>query len=313
MSAPPQARPEVSASSPIGVFDSGVGGLTVARAIMDQLPHESILYVGDTAHAPYGPRPIAQVRALALGIMDELVDAGVKALVIACNSASAAVLRDARERYTGRHGIPVVEVIQPAVRRAVAATRSGRIGVIGTQATVGSRAYDDSFSAAPHLQVTSAACPRFVEFVEAGITTGPELLATAQEYTEPLRVAGVDTLVLGCTHYPLLTGALSLVMGEDVTLVSSAEETAKDLYRELVRLGLEHPHSAAGSGQDTRHRFAATGDPEHFQALARRFLGPEVGAVRRLDTVRERYPTAALAQLTPDLIARLGAEQERET
>ncbi|QCP08952.1 glutamate racemase [Micrococcus luteus] len=303
----------MSASSPIGVFDSGVGGLTVARAIMDQLPHESILYVGDTAHAPYGPRPIAQVRALALGIMDELVDAGVKALVIACNSASAAVLRDARERYTGRHGIPVVEVIQPAVRRAVAATRSGRIGVIGTQATVGSRAYDDSFSAAPHLQVTSAACPRFVEFVEAGITTGPELLATAQEYTEPLRAAGVDTLVLGCTHYPLLTGALSLVMGEDVTLVSSAEETAKDLYRELVRLGLEHPHSAAGSGQDTRHRFAATGDPEHFQALARRFLGPEVGAVRRLDTVRERYPTAALAQLTPDLIARLGAEQERET
>ena len=313
MSAPPQSRPEVSASSPIGVFDSGVGGLTVARAIMDQLPHESILYVGDTAHAPYGPRPIAQVRALALGIMDELVDAGVKALVIACNSASAAVLRDARERYTGRHGIPVVEVIQPAVRRAVAATRSGRIGVIGTQATVGSRAYDDSFSAAPHLQVTSAACPRFVEFVEAGITTGPELLATAQAYTEPLRAAGVDTLVLGCTHYPLLTGALSLVMGEDVTLVSSAEETAKDLYRELVRLGLEHPHSAAGSGQDTRHRFAATGDPEHFQALARRFLGPEVGAVRRLDTVRERYPTAALAQLTPDLIARLGAEQERET
>ncbi|MDN5692993.1 MAG: glutamate racemase [Micrococcaceae bacterium] len=303
----------MSASSPIGVFDSGVGGLTVARAIMDQLPHESILYVGDTAHAPYGPRPIAQVRALALGIMDELVDAGVKALVIACNSASAAVLRDARERYTGRHGIPVVEVIQPAVRRAVAATRSGRIGVIGTQATVGSRAYDDSFSAAPHLEVTSAACPRFVEFVEAGITTGPELLATAQEYTEPLRAAGVDTLVLGCTHYPLLTGALSLVMGEDVTLVSSAEETAKDLYRELVRLGLEHPHAAAGSGQDTRHRFAATGDPEHFQALARRFLGPEVGAVRRLDTVRERYPTAALAQLTPDLIARLGAEQERET
>ncbi len=313
MSAPPQSRSEVSASSPIGVFDSGVGGLTVARAIMDQLPHESILYVGDTAHAPYGPRPIAQVRALALGIMDELVDAGVKALVIACNSASAAVLRDARERYTGRHGIPVVEVIQPAVRRAVAATRSGRIGVIGTQATVGSRAYDDSFSAAPHLQVTSAACPRFVEFVEAGITTGPELLATAQEYTEPLRAAGVDTLVLGCTHYPLLTGALSLVMGEDVTLVSSAEETAKDLYRELVRLGLEHTHSAAGSGQDARHRFAATGDPEHFQALARRFLGPEVGAVRRLDTVRERYPTAALAQLTPDLIARLGTEQERET
>lgn len=313
MSAGGPARPAVTASSPIGVFDSGVGGLTVARAIMDQLPHESILYVGDTAHAPYGPRPIAQVRALALGIMDELVAEGVKALVIACNSASAAVLRDARERYTGGHGIPVVEVIQPAVRRAVAATRTGRIGVIGTQATVGSRAYDDSFSAAPHLKLTSAACPRFVEFVEAGVTTGPELLATAREYTEPLRAAEVDTLVLGCTHYPLLTGALSLVMGEDVTLVSSAEETAKDLYRELVRMGLEHPRSASGSGQHTRHRFAATGDPDHFQALARRFLGPEVESVRRLDTGRERLPAAAPPPPTPDPHARPGAEQERET
>ena len=303
------SRPHADAASPIGGFDSGVGGLTVARAIMDQLPHESILYVGDTAHSPYGPRPIAQVRALALGIMDELVDAGVKALVIACNSASAAVLRDARERYTGRLGIPVVEVIQPAVRRAVAATRNGRIGVIGTQATVGSRAYEDSFSAAPHLSVTSAACPRFVEFVEAGITTGPELLATAEEYVAPLKAAEVDTLVLGCTHYPLLTGALSLVMGEDVTLVSSAEETAKDLYRALVRDGIEHPHSAAGSGQSASHRFMSTGDPRHFQALARRFLGPEVESVARMDTVRERYPTAALAQLTPDLIARLDSER----
>ena len=155
-------------NSPIGVFDSGVGGLTVARSIIDQLPNEEILYVGDTAHAPYGPRPIAQVRALALGIMDELVEAGVKALVIACNSASAAVLRDARERYTGRLGIPVVEVIQPAVRRAVSSTRNGRIGVIATQGTVTSRAYEDAFAAAPALEVTSAACPRFVEFVERG-------------------------------------------------------------------------------------------------------------------------------------------------
>ena len=212
-------RAAVDAAAPIGVFDSGVGGLTVARAIMDQLPHESILYVGDTEHSPYGPRPIAEVRALALAIMDELVARGVKALVIACNSASAAVLRDARERYTGGHGIPVIEVIQPAVRRAVAATRTGRIGVIGTEATVGSRAYEDSFSAAPHLEITSVACPRFVEFVEAGITTGPELLETAREYTAPLRAAGVDTLVLGCTHYPLLTGALSLVMGEDLSLI----------------------------------------------------------------------------------------------
>ena len=306
-------RAAVDAAAPIGVFDSGVGGLTVARAIMDQLPHESILYVGDTEHSPYGPRPIAEVRALALAIMDELVARGVKALVIACNSASAAVLRDARERYTGGHGIPVIEVIQPAVRRALAATRTGRIGVIGTEATVGSRAYEDSFSAAPHLEITSVACPRFVEFVEAGITTGPELLETAREYTAPLRAAGVDTLVLGCTHYPLLTGALSLVMGEDVTLVSSAEETAKDLYRELVRLGLEHPHSAAGSGQATRHRFAATGDPDHFQALARRFLGPEVESVRRLETIGAPRPAAAPVPTRSTAFVRLGAEQEGVT
>jgi len=143
------------ASRPIGVFDSGVGGLTVARSIIDQLPNESILYVGDTAHGPYGPLPIAEVRANALGVMDELVDSGVKLLTIACNSASAAVLRDARERYTARYGIPVIEVIQPAVRRAVAATRTGRVGVIGTSATVGSRAYEDTFAAAPDLEIKS--------------------------------------------------------------------------------------------------------------------------------------------------------------
>ncbi|MDO5633264.1 MAG: glutamate racemase [Micrococcus sp.] len=308
---PPHAPASVAGpSAPIGIFDSGVGGLTVARAIMDQLPHEPLIYVGDTAHSPYGPRPIAQVRALALGIMDELVSAGVKALVIACNSASAAVLRDARERYTGRHGIPVVEVIQPAVRRAVAATRNGRIGVIGTQATVGSRAYEDSFSAAPHLEVTSAACPRFVEFVEGGITSGPELLATAEQYVAPLKAAGVDTLVLGCTHYPLLTGALSLVMGDDVTLVSSAEETAKDLYRELVKHGLEHPDAVRTGAALAQHRFMATGDADAFHALARRFLGPEVSAVQHIDTVRERYPTGVLAQVTPEMLAEERAEQE---
>src|SRR6185312_5862120 len=178
-SAPTRRRAAHESTAPLGIFDSGVGGLTVARAVIDQLPHESTLYVGDTANSPYGPLPIAQVRANALGVMDELVDAGVKLLVIACNSASAAVLRDARERYTARYGIPVVEVIQPAVRRAVAATRNGRIGVIGTQATVGSRAYEDAFAAAPHLRITAAACPRFVEFVENGITTGVELLRTA--------------------------------------------------------------------------------------------------------------------------------------
>ncbi|WP_413543218.1 glutamate racemase [Citricoccus nitrophenolicus] len=291
-------------TAPIGVFDSGVGGLTVARAIIDQLPGEQIAYVGDTANGPYGPRSIAQVRAFALGIMDELVDAGVKVLVIACNSASAAVLRDARERYTARYGIPVVEVIQPAVRRAVAATRNGRIGVIGTEATVGSRAYEDTFAAAPHLEVSSVACPRFVEFVEAGVTTGPELLATAERYLAPLQAAGVDTLVLGCTHYPLLTGVISLVMGEHVTLVSSAEETAKDVYRALVRHGLEGPVRPGDTGAEPvpAHTFMATGDARQFEVLARRFLGPEVGGVQHVDHIAERYPTGVLARITPEMV-----------
>ncbi|MGO1182552.1 MAG: glutamate racemase [Micrococcaceae bacterium] len=292
----------VNSGSPIGIFDSGVGGLTVARAVIDQLPMESIVYVGDTVNSPYGPKSIATVRRLALDVMDELVDAGVKLLVIACNSASAAVLRDARERYTQRYGIPVVEVIQPAVRRAVAATRNGRIGVIGTEATVGSRAYEDTFAAAPSLEVTSVACPRFVEFVEAGITTGPELRALAEEYLAPLKAAGVDTLVLGCTHYPLLTGVVSYVMGENVTLVSSAEETAQDVYRELVRHELENVEnsSAPGSAADPssglqRHRFMATGDAEQFERLARRFLGPEVTGVHHVNRVAEELPTGALS------------------
>ena len=261
--------------APIGIFDSGVGGLTVARAIIDQLPNESIVYLGDTANSPYGPKSIPEVRELALGVMDRLVDEGVKLLVIACNSASAAVLRDARERYTEGRGIPVVEVIQPAVRRAVAATRNKHIGVIGT--TVTSKAYDDAFAAAVDLKITSAACPEFVDYVERGITSGPELLGIAEKYLAPIKQAGVDTLVLGCTHYPLLTGAISYVMGEDVTLVSSAEETAKDVYRTLVAHNLLRTASTPPT-----LRFLATGDEKSFGELARRFLGPEVAHVEHV-------------------------------
>ena len=257
--------------APIGIFDSGVGGLTVARAILDQLPNESTLYIGDTARGPYGPRPLAEVREFALETMDFLVSQGVKAIVIACNTASAAMLRDARERYS----IPVIEVIQPAVRRAVAATRSGNVGVIGTRATIDSKAYVDAFAAAPQLNITSIACPLFVEFVERGETSGTEITKIAREYLSPVMEAKVDTLVLGCTHYPLLTGVISYVMGEGVTLVSSAEETAKDLYRTLVENGLLREQSATPA----THKFLATGDAKAFETLARRFLGPEVTKV----------------------------------
>ena len=261
----------MSSDAPIGIFDSGVGGLTVARAIIDQLPHESILYVGDTARGPYGPRPLAEVRSFALEIMDQLVAAGVKAIVIACNSASAATLRDARERYE----VPLIEVIQPAARRAVAATRSGKVGVIGTQATIDSGAYLDAFAAAPQLNISSIACPKFVEFVERGETSGSEVTKIAQDYLKPLIDADVDTLVLGCTHYPLLTGVISYVMGNDVTLVSSADETAKDLYRILVEKNLLRTQNTGAP----QHTFVATGDNQQFAILARRFLGPEVVAV----------------------------------
>ena len=257
--------------APIGIFDSGVGGLTVARAILDQLPNESTLYIGDTARGPYGPRPLAEVREFALETMDFLVSQGVKAIVIACNTASAAMLRDARERYS----IPVIEVIQPAVRRAVAATRTGNIGVIGTRATIDSKAYVDAFAAAPQLNITSIACPLFVEFVERGETSGTEITKIAREYLAPVMDAKVDTLVLGCTHYPLLTGVISYVMGEGVTLVSSAEETAKDLYRTLVENGLLRTQSTTPA----THKFLATGDAKAFETLARRFLGPEVTKV----------------------------------
>ncbi|MEU6138251.1 glutamate racemase [Nocardioides sp. NPDC047086] len=264
------AQPDRDA--PIGIFDSGFGGLTVARSVIDQLAHESILYVGDTARAPYGPKPIAEVREYALECLDHLVAQGVKALVIACNSASAAMLRDARERYKP---LPVVEVILPATRRAVAASRTGSIGVICTHATAESMAYDDAFAAAPHVSLHTRACPQFVPFVEAGITGGDELLAAAHEYLDPLTSAGVDTLILGCTHYPLLTGVISYVMGDNVTLVSSAEESAKDVYRVLAEHDLMRE-----SGEPT-YTFLTTGNPAEFKAIGARFLGPELAAAQQ--------------------------------
>lgn len=265
-----------SRNAPIGVFDSGVGGLTVARAIRDLLPHESITYIGDTAHSPYGTKSISEVRAVALDVMDELVAQGVKMLVIACNTASAAMLRDARERYA----VPVVEVIQPAVRAAVAATRNNVVGVIGTSATITSRAYQDAFAAAPHIEVFAESAPRFVEFVEAGQTSGPEVLRAAREYLAPLIEAGVDTLVLGCTHYPFLRGAIAYVMGQGVRLVGSDSETAKDVYRELLEGDLDRI-----AASPPVYRYEATGtNTAEFLRLSGLFLGPRVNAVDIMTT-----------------------------
>jgi glutamate racemase len=267
----------------IGIVDSGVGGLTVARAVIDQLPNESIRYIGDTAHGPYGPLPIAEVREHALGLLDELADQGVKLLVIACNTASAAMFRDAKERYTDRLGIPVIEVIQPAVRTAVARTRSKRIGVIGTEGTIKSGAYQDSFVADPEIEVTAVACPRFVEFVEAGVTSGDELFAVANEYLAPLKDANVDTLVLGCTHYPLISAAIQYVMGPDVSLVSSDDATAYEVYQTLLTHDLLRT-----STTPSVHSYETTGgDRERFRELTHRFLGLEIDRV-------DAFPTGAI-------------------
>lgn len=263
-------------NAPIGLFDSGVGGLTVARAIRDLLPNESLTYVGDTQNSPYGPKPIADVRRFSLGVLDQLVEQGVKALVIACNTASAAMLRDAHERYD----IPVLEVIQPAVRSAMSITRNGKVGLIGTVGTINSRAYDDLFSMRPEISLTTQACPRFVEFVESGVTTGPEVLETAREYLAPLMARDIDTLVLGCTHYPFLRGAISQIVGPEVALVSSDIETANDVYRLLTERNL-----LRDSPLPPTIRYEATGtDTRAFSELANRLLGVDVSRVDHTPT-----------------------------
>ncbi len=255
---------------PIGVFDSGVGGLTVARAIMDLLPHEPIVYVGDSARFPYGPKPVEDIRRFALDIAAYLVTRGVKMLVVACNSIEVSAIGD----IAATHGVPVVGVINPGVRAAIRATRNGAIGVIGTVATIATGAYQRAVGSAAELH--AAACPVFVEHVERGDTTSEELRRAAASYLTPLKERGVDTLILGCTHYPLLSGLLQLEMGPDVVLVSSAEETAKDVYATLLREGLARGEEA---GHPT-HEFLCTGDPVQFQRLADRFLGPEIGDLR---------------------------------
>ncbi|WP_225976625.1 MULTISPECIES: glutamate racemase [Corynebacterium] len=264
---------QTSNNAPIGIFDSGLGGLTVARSIVDQLPHESIIYIGDTKNAPYGPQPLSKVRDHSQRIADELVRRGCKMIVIACNTATSAFVRDARERYD----IPVVGVILPAVRRAVSTTRNNKIGVIGTQGTITSGAYQEFFAASPQVEVTATPCPQFVNFVERGITSGRQILGVAEGYLAPLQAAGVDTLVLGCTHYPLLSGVIQLAMGDDVTLVSSAEETAKDVLRVL-----SHSDKLADPEHAVERSFESTGDPAIFAMLAQRFLGPHVTEVQHV-------------------------------
>ena len=268
-------------NAPIGIFDSGVGGLTVARSIIDQVPNESIIYIGDSRNAPYGEKTLDEVKNLSINVMDKLVNAGVKMLVIACNSASSAVYKVALERYEKQMSIPVVEVIHPAVREALAVTRNKKIGVIGTKATVDSqsyiRAFKDNDNYNDGIEIFTKACPDFVKYVEKGIVSGDLLLDTAKRYLAPIKEKNVDTLVLGCTHYPLLSAVISYVMGSGVTLVSSAEQTSKDVYSILLNNSIANPNSGNGI-----YKFYTTGEEAEFEKLARRFLGPEVKTVNSI-------------------------------
>lgn len=258
-------------SRPIGVFDSGVGGLTIVRGLIDLMPGEQVVYFGDTARYPYGPRTRDEVRGFALQIASWLVEQDVKMLVAACNSASSAGLDHVRAAFPA---VPLVEVVEPAVRAAVHATRNRRIGVIGTELTIASGAYDRAVAATKeNVTLVSAACPRFVEFVERGETAGPEVIEIAREYLAPMIEQDVDTLILGCTHYPLLSGVLKFVM-RDAVLISSAEETAQDVYTTLTQQDLLRTVD-----QPPVHRFVSSGDATTFHALGSRFLGPEIVAV----------------------------------
>ena len=258
-------------SAPVGVFDSGIGGLTVAHEVIRQLPHESVLYFGDTARVPYGPKSPDTVRRYSREIADFLRDQGVKSIVIACNTATAHALTALREQFD----MPVIGVVEPGARAAVAATTRGRIGVIGTVGTIKSGAYERAIRAInSDVFITARACPLFVPLVEEGWTDHDATRLIAREYLEPMIAADIDTLVLGCTHYPLLKPLLRDVLGPDVRLIDSAEETAAETARTLAAANL-----TASDGADPTYRFVASDDPLQFLQLGQRFLGDTIEGV----------------------------------
>jgi len=254
---------------PIGMFDSGFGGLTVARALIDLVPGEDLVYVGDTGRYPYGPRPLEEVRGFAHQISRWLVDEhDVKLVIVACNTATAAALEELQDELP----VPVVGVIEPGVASLVLATRNGRVGVIGTVGTISSGAYQrEVAAAAPHLELTCAACPGFVEFVERGETRSDQVHVLAERLLAPIVDADVDALLLGCTHYPFLARTLADVLGREVVLVSSADETA---FR--VRAMLESTLDPAGRAGRGGQRWFSSGDVDVFRELGARLLGPEL-------------------------------------
>ena len=266
-------------ASPIGIFDSGIGGLTVVREVLRQLPHERVIYFGDTARVPYGPKSPDTVRRYSREITEYLMSQNVKAIVVACNTATAHALPQLQRECT----VPVIGVVEPGARAAVAASRRFELGVIGTSGTIGSGAYERAIRAiAPDADIVARACPLFVPLVEEGWLDTEATRLIAREYLTPLQAAGIDTLVLGCTHYPLLKPLLADVLGPDVILIDSAHETATETARILQTRGLLADEATIGRSAVRRHRFIASDAPDHFLRLGQRFLGSAIECVETL-------------------------------
>lgn len=281
---------------PIGIFDSGIGGLTVLKEILDTLPSEDTIYLGDTARVPYGTRSAETVTRYSLEMADFLVRRGIKLLVVACNTASAFALSAIRKRF----GIPVIGVIDPGAKKALHSTKSGKIGIIGTEGTISSNAYVNAINALngnkpllirehgikhfdryfeinlDGLTIFTKACPLFVPLVEEDWISNEVALLTAQRYLEGLRKEPIDTLVLGCTHYPLLKGVISRVMGENIMLVDSAVETAREITGILSR------ESILRAERNAAHEFYVTDSPEKFIRVGERFLGRKIDYIKKI-------------------------------
>jgi len=276
----------VQVDRPIGMFDSGFGGLTVARAVIDMLPSEDLIYIGDTARYPYGPKPASEVRGYAIELATSLVrDFNAKLIVVACNTAASVALSELRSLLS----VPVIGVVEPGARALVEATTNNRVAVIGTVGTISSGAYESAVANASRddsreVSLTAAACPGFVEFVERNETSGRAVTELAEKLLAPIRTADVDTLLLGCTHYPYLSEVIGRVMGSGVRLINSADATASVVRDVLAENNISR---SVGSGAQSSsrhsglHEFYSSGDVQQFAEFGRRFLGPELSVAKQ--------------------------------
>jgi glutamate racemase len=265
---------------PIGMFDSGFGGLTVARSVIDLLPSEDLVYIGDTARYPYGPKPASEVRSYAIELATSLVrDFNAKLIIVACNTAASVALGELQSLLS----VPVIGVVEPGAQALVEATTNNRVAVIGTVGTIASGAYESAVASESHkvsreVSLTATACPGFVEFVERDETSGQAVTELAEKLLAPIRKAGVDALLLGCTHYPYLSAVISEVMGSGVKLINSADATASEVRDVLIKNNISR---SVDDEVKSSHEFYSSGDVQHFAELGRRFLGPELSLAKQ--------------------------------